>query len=305
VLVYVGWTFALTSALWDVESLRGLTLLACGGALAWFVVAVAGAVCGSPRAARDLLALLALPAWGMRWLYELSPGCDVTIWMNVHSCHQEPDLLRPLAVPQVYDLVALHLAACTAYVAAVRNPKGLRDHRLEPVVRALMLVAACVHVAISAQVLNPVTRPPVVPAGNILPYVVTLGGLLASCPSAALFVAALWARPGRAPVQRAAAQMSAEATGPAYRDVPRRGAGPPVAPRMWPTTVVFALAVITLYGAGSAVLHGRARAPLEPFSLSCGYLFSRRAVAVHCPNVFGFNCCQGQPVSVAPAPPPQ
>ena len=49
----------------------------------------------------------------------------------------------------------------------------------------------------------------------------------------------------------------------------------------------------------------KSTAPLEPFSLSCGYLFSRRAVAVHCPNVFGFNCCQGQPVSVAPAPPPQ
>jgi len=61
---------------------------------------------------------------------------------------------------------------------------------------------------------------------------------------------------------------------------------------------MWTVAVIALYCALSAALHGRAWAALEPFSQTCGYVFSRRAVEVRCPIVFGFNCCRGQPESV-------
>ncbi|WP_437595716.1 DUF6688 family protein [Sorangium sp. So ce590] len=223
------------------------------------------------QVASEVLALLILPAWGMAYSHEANDTCAV------QACDAGTTAFRPLAEPEVYGLLALHVLTALAYVVSRRRPEALLGPA-ELLVHAALLLAIALHAllavhfglwALGGLLVPPLLLPCVAPVLTVAFYSVELRARLV--------------RRGvetAAPTPLAAAPAPLAAAEAAYRAGPPQPQAPlPPPPAIHRPTLWRALAVSPLLLGIHAVVHaawlGHPAAALQVFTRTCGYTLSQ------------------------------
>ena len=87
----------------------------------------------------EVLVLGILPAWGLAYNHMAKDDCQVL------ACDQSSALFRPLAEPEVFGLLALHLVTALAYVVSRRRPQALQPAIGELLVHASLVSGMVIH----------------------------------------------------------------------------------------------------------------------------------------------------------------
>jgi hypothetical protein len=264
----------LVAALFVSRAVESLALATIGGFAIWLtlVIRVRRSIRdrgrGRYRIAAEVLVLLLLPAWGLAYTYGLAaPGC------TYRAC-EEPLAMRPFAAPEIYPLVALHLATALAYAISRRRPEALRP-RTELAVLGALVTGVVVHAALAVHLakwvfagigLAPVFLPCLAPALTVALYAPELVGRLR--------------RRGR---EARIAELGADTPQPLYRHNPQET--PTDAPLevhrgLFARAIGVSGALFGVYALLHAAWLGRPAGALQVLTRTCGYTLSRLPIEV-------------------------
>lgn len=225
----------------------------------FLAVAMARGGRGLVRAMREVLVLGVLVAWGLALNHQALARCRVT------TCDLEGNVLRPLAEPQVFGLLALHAATALAYAVSRRRPGALHP-RAEVAVHAALVVGLGLHALLAVQF------------AKVLPLAVLLPATLPVL--APLLTLWLYGRELLARLRRRGAEavvlVPAGAPTTAFREAPpvaRPGVG--IDRALLRRALVAAPALAGLWAVAQTAWLGRPGAALEAFTATCGYALSR------------------------------
>jgi hypothetical protein len=214
-----------------------------------------------------VLVLFVLPLWGLCYSHGGRAGCQVS------ACEVSDVAFRPLAEPEVYGLVALHVFTVLAYAVSRRRPERLRPFA-ETLVHAALLAGVAVHGLLAvhfarwlpaAALFPPVFLPCASPLLTVVLYGVELHTRLRRRG-----VEAATRRPTRVPDS-------------AYREGPLQKPLPPE-PRVHRPTLARALALapalLGVHAVVQALWLDRADGALRVVTATCGHLLSAAPVEV-------------------------
>jgi len=99
---------------------------------------------GKALGAVDVLVLVLLPLWGLVYNFGIAHETCA-----VRECDEGSTVFRPLAAPEVWGLVALHVVTALAYVASRRRKEALQPAIAELSVHAAMIVGMLMHATLA------------------------------------------------------------------------------------------------------------------------------------------------------------
>jgi hypothetical protein len=233
-----------------------------GGLVVLLALRLVARLRGRARTLLDVLVLGFLPAWGLVYSHWLAqPGCEVS------ACDAGDAIFRPLAEPEVYGLVALHVLIVLAYAISRRRPEALRP-LAEALVNAALLAGLYVHAVLAAHfarwlgaaaLFPPVFLPCAAPLFTVVLYGIELHGRL------------------RRRAREADTPKATVAPDSVYREGPPQEPLPPT-PRLHLPTLARAVALAPVLLGVHAVLHalwlGRADGGIAVVTRTCGHVLS-------------------------------
>ncbi|EYF07730.1 DUF6688 family protein [Chondromyces apiculatus] len=212
--------------------------------------------------AAEVLVLGILPAWGLVYNHTANASCVVT------TCDAETEAFRPLAEPEVWSLLGLHLLVVLAYAVSRRRPAALHGAG-EVLVHAMLLVGMVMQTLLAVQfghwALFGVMFPPL--------FLPTLAPVLTVILYAAEGIQRLLRRGGEAKMR-----VLRRAPESVFREAPDQELLPVVPEVHWP---LFAKALLSspvllgIYAVVHAAWLGRADGALRVFTRTCKYTLSQ------------------------------
>ncbi len=235
--------------------------LACCALIVFIYRAIQARGRGPFLAAAEILVLVLLPIWGLIYSHMAHPSCVIS------SCEEGTTAFRPLAEPEVFGLIALHVFCALAYLVSRRRPGALYP-------QAEILVHASLIVGMVFQSIVAIHFGPWVAAGLVLPPIFI--PCLAPVLTVVLYGIELHARLSRRGSEAQMPSLSPSSSSAYLEDSPHVSLPPPpsVHRPLLARALLLSPALMGIYAVIHAIWLGQPAGALQVFTRTCKYTLS-------------------------------